>query len=156
MTRPLRDNHIRSNPHVAPFRQYTIRVLIFTVIFIPVLTIGILISLTTVIPDSFSVKNDAQRLKDWARAEMRRMEPDSTLRNDPVRLRLTDALTSSPEIHYRMSIEEERNGNLEKALDEIELGLGLVELHPRNKVDHIKYESRREQLKRRIAARVEP
>lgn len=155
MTRLQRDNHIRSNSYAALFRQYTVRVLIFAVIFIPVLAIGILISLTTVIPDLFAVKNDAQRLKDWTRTELRRMEFDSTPRNDPVRLRLTDALTSSPEIHYRMSIEEERNGNLEKALDEIELGLGLVELHPRNKVNHAKYESRREQLKRRIAARVE-
>lgn len=156
MTRPRHDNHILSNPRAALLRHYAIRVLIFTVIFIPVLAIGILISLTTVIPDSFAVKNDAQRLKDWARTELRRMEPDSTLRNDPVRLRLTDSLTNSPEIHYRMSIEEERHGNLEKALDEIELGLGLVELHPRNKVDHTKYESRHEQLKRRIPTRIEP
>jgi hypothetical protein len=127
-------------------------VLIFCAIFLPILVVGTFISLTTVIPDSYAFRDDAQRLKDWVRAELRRFQPDESLRNDVARLRLTGALTRDPEVHYRMSFEEERDGNLEKALDEIEMGLGLLELHPENRPDSARFQTRREQLKQKLQA----
>ncbi len=132
--------------------RYLIRALIFSAIFLPILAIGTLFSLTTVIPDSYAVRDDLWRLKEWTRNKLSRMQPGTSLRSDAARLRLTGALTRDAEVHYRMSLEEERDGNIEKALDEIELGLGIAELHPQDRAHLARFQERRQQLLQKLAA----
>lgn len=131
------------------------RTLIFIAIFLPVMSLGVLVSLTTVIPDSFSLRDDAQWLKDWVRTELNRLQPDPALQNDAWRLRL-GALSENPENHYRLSFVEEADGNLEKAIDEMDLALGLLELTPQESLQYDRYRQRRDTLKHKLARRQQP
>lgn len=132
--------------------QPAVKVFLFTIIFLPVLSLGVLVSLTTVIPDSYALRDDAQWLKDWVRTELNRLQPDPALRNDAWRLRL-GALSENPENHYRLSFVEEMDGNLEKAIDEMDLALGLLELSPGEHRQYAAYMQRRNALKQALARR---
>lgn len=141
-----------------PYRRFwrpAGKILLFTIIFLPVVSLGILVSLTTVIPSSFSLREDARWLKDWVRAELNRLQPDPTLRNDAWRLRL-GALSENPENHYRLSFVEETDGNLEKAIDEMDLALGLIELTPQESLQYGIYRKRSDTLKQKLARRQQP
>ncbi len=137
------------------YGRLAVKSVVFIAIFLPVLCLGILASLTTVVPDPFSLRDDAQWLKDWVRAELNRLQPDPALRNDAWRLRL-GALSENPESHYRLSLVEEADGNLEKAIDEMDLALGLLELAPRETRQHSAYSQRRDSLKQLLARRPQP
>jgi hypothetical protein len=132
--------------------QPAVKAFLFTIIFLPVLSLGVLVGLTTVIPDSYALRDDAQWLKDWVRAELNRLQPDPALRNDAWRLRL-GALSENPENHYRLSFVEETDGNLEKAIDEMDLALGLLELSPGKHRQYAAYMQRRDALKQALIRR---
>jgi hypothetical protein len=134
------------------FRHYALRAAVFCSIFLPLLAAGVALSLTTVVPDSYALRHDAVRLRDWIRDELRGMPPAGA-DVDLARLRLTSALTRSAEVHYRMSYVEERDGNLEKAVDELELAVGIAELHAHDAASLARLHDRRDELLRKLAVR---
>lgn len=141
-----------SQQKIRQFRCSAVEALIFTIIFLLILSLGVLVSLTTVIPDSYALRDDAQRLKNWTRAELNRLQPDPALRNDAWRLRL-GALSDNPENHYRLSLVEETDGDLEKAIDEMDLALGLLDLSSKEHREYATYMQRRDTLKKTLARR---
>ncbi len=151
---PLRQRTSSSLPQqkIRQFWQPAIKIFLFTIIFLPVLSLGVLVSLTTVIPNSYALRDDAQWLKDWVRTELYRLQPDPSLKNDAWRIRL-GVLSENPENHYQLSFMEETDGNLEKAMDEMDLALGLLELSPGEHRKYAAYLQRRDALKQALARR---
>jgi len=76
------------------------------------------------------------------------------LSEERTRIRLKGLLTTNPAVNYRVSLIEENKGNLEAAIDEIELALGLLELHSADRATKDKYVSRLQELKRKLGAQV--
>jgi hypothetical protein len=74
------------------------------------------------------------------------------LREESVRVRLTGLLTNNPAVHWRMSQIEEGKGNLATAIIEIELAIGLLELHSANKSVVDRYSNRLKELQAKSAA----
>jgi hypothetical protein len=74
------------------------------------------------------------------------------LREDRARLRLRGFFTNNPAVHYRISLIEEQQGRLETAVDEIELAVGLLELHSSDRAAKDRYAARLQDLKRKLAA----
>jgi hypothetical protein len=130
---------------------YIARVLIFSAIFLPLLIVGALVGLVTGLPDSTGLRNDAMYIREQARNFTRTLLPDDSLRNEAVRLRLAGALYDNPEAYYRSSLVEQADGNLEKALTDIELALGLLELAPHEHARLIEYDRRRSDLKKMLS-----
>ncbi len=73
-------------------------------------------------------------------------------RDEKTRVRLTGLLTHNPAVHYRVAAIEEAKGDLEAAIQEIELALGLLELHAADRAAQEKYRTRLQELKRKQAA----
>jgi len=76
-------------------------------------------------------------------------------RDEKTRVRLTGLLTHNPAVHYRVAAIEEAKGNLEAAIVEIELALGLLEVNVVDRATREKYQSRLEDLKRKQKAQPE-
>jgi hypothetical protein len=72
-------------------------------------------------------------------------------RDEKTRVRLTGLLTHNPAVHYRVAAIEEAKGNLEAAIEEIELAVGLLELHAADRAAQEKYRTRLQELKRKQA-----
>jgi hypothetical protein len=51
------------------------------------------------------------------------------LQDERTRLRLRGLLTTNPAVHYKMAALYEERGDMRQAIEEIELGIGLLELH---------------------------
>lgn len=75
------------------------------------------------------------------------------LREESARVRLTGLLTNNPAVHWRMSQIEEGKGNLATAIIEIELAIGLLELHSANKTVVDRYSNRLKELQAKFAAK---
>jgi hypothetical protein len=75
------------------------------------------------------------------------------LREESVRVRLTGLLTNNPAVHWRMSQIEEGKGNLATAIIEIELAIGLLELHSANKAVVDRYSNRLKELQAKSVAK---
>jgi len=91
---------------------------------------------------------DIQSLKQVLRGEVKR-----ALQNESVRIRLTGIATNNPAVHWRMSLIEESRGNFDLAVTEIELAIGLLELHSANKAVIDRYDGRLKELERKSVAR---
>jgi hypothetical protein len=74
------------------------------------------------------------------------------LKDPRTQIRLKGFLTTNPAVSYRVSLMEEKDGNLEAAIDEIELAIGLLELHSADRATQDKYTARLMELKRKLAA----
>ena len=73
-------------------------------------------------------------------------------RDEKTRIRLKGLLTINPAVHYRVAAIEEAKGNLAAAIEEIELALGLLELHAADRATQEKYRMRLQELMRKQAA----
>jgi hypothetical protein len=73
----------------------------------------------------------------------------AALKDEKTRVRLKGLLTNNPAVHYRVATIEEAKGNFEAAIEEIELALGLLELHATDRATQAKYQSRLQELKRK-------
>lgn len=116
---------------------------IFSVVFSTVFAIGLNISLNQVLPDVYSVERLLLKMGERISTE---------LENDRSRLRLAGFLSRNPYVHYRVSVLEENAGRLDRAIEEIELALGLFELSPANNPARDKYQRRLNELNRKRAA----
>jgi hypothetical protein len=76
------------------------------------------------------------------------------LRKEKTRLRLVGLFTPNPQVHYRVSYIDEQFGNLKGAIDEIDLAIGLLELHGADKSVRDRYARRLEELRKK--AEVKP
>ena len=72
-------------------------------------------------------------------------------REEKTRIRLKGLLTTNPAVHYRIAAIEEAKGNYEAAIEEIDLALGLLELHAVDRTTRDKYETRLQDLRRKLA-----
>lgn len=117
--------------------------LVFSAIFSAVFALGLNLSLNQVLPDVYSVERllliTGERI-------------NKELENDRSRLRLAGFLSRNPYVHYRISVLEENAGRLDRAIEEIELALGLFELSPANNPARGKYQKRLNELNSKRAA----
>lgn len=127
------------------------RVVIFCAIFLPLLTVGTLAGLVSALPDSTGLRNDALHIREKIRSFTRSRLPDDALRNEAVRLRLSAALYDNPEAYYRSSSIEQADNNMDKALTDMELALGLLELSPYDHARYAVYSRRRDGLKQMLS-----
>jgi len=72
------------------------------------------------------------------------------LRREETRIRLTGLLTTNPYVHMRVSQIKEKAGNIQGALDEIELAIGLFELHASDRQARQRYVARRDELIKKL------
>ncbi len=70
-------------------------------------------------------------------------------RDERTRIRLKGLLTTNPAVHYRVAAIEEAKGNFAAASEEIELALGLLELHGADRQTKERYLARLQELKRK-------
>jgi hypothetical protein len=77
----------------------------------------------------------------------------TAMKDEKTRIRLKGLLTTNPAVHYRVSAIEEANGNLDAAIEEIDLALGLLELHQVDRATREKYQARLQDLTRKRAAK---
>ncbi len=131
----------QQNP--ASLSAFAIKAFVFSVIFSAVFAVGLSVSLNTVLPDVYSVERLLARLGDKASAG---------LEDDRTRLRLAGFLSRNPYVHYRISVLEEKAGRLDRAVEEIELALGLFELGPQGHPAREKYLKRLNELRRKPPA----
>jgi hypothetical protein len=58
---------------------------------------------------------------------------------DEARIRAKGLLTNNPEVHYKIALLEYKKNNYIDALEEVELGIGLLEMNNSNKEYKIKF-----------------
>lgn len=73
-----------------------------------------------------------------------------TLKDEVTQFRVKGLLTTNPAVHWRVSQVQETRGNVRGALDEIELGLGLLELHSQDRAAKERFAARRDALRRQL------
>lgn len=74
------------------------------------------------------------------------------VRQEHTRLRLMGLLTTNPQVHMRVSYIKENSGDIKGAIDEIDLAIGLLELHSSDKAAKDRYRQRLEELKAKMPA----
>ena len=74
----------------------------------------------------------------------------NAVREEKTRVRLKGLLTNNPAVHLRVSIMEEEKGNIPTAIEEIELAIGLLELHSADRAAKDRYVARLQELKRKL------
>jgi hypothetical protein len=75
-------------------------------------------------------------------------------RDERTQVRLRGLLTHNPAVHFRAAALEEERGDLKDAIEEIELALGLLELHSADRAIQEKYQARLQELKRKQAGQL--
>lgn len=75
----------------------------------------------------------------------------NSVRKEEVQLRVRGFFTSNPQVHWNISVIEEKKGNLNAAVMEIELAIGLLEMHQASKDVVQRYKTRLETLKKASA-----
>ena len=74
----------------------------------------------------------------------------AALNDEKTMVRLKGLLTTNPATHYRVSVIEENSGNVTAAIEEIELAIGLLEIHNADRAAKEKYAMRLQELKRKL------
>ena len=74
------------------------------------------------------------------------------VRKDQNKLRLTGLFTTNPAVHMKVSYLREEAGDIKGAMMEIELAIGLLELHSAERAVRSRYEARLEELRRKLPA----
>lgn len=122
---PKTDDHASSNDYL----DFAIK----TVIAVVVVSfgLGILVSIVATAIDLAPVKTSIRKAANEERT----------------RIRLKGLLTTNPAVHYRISEIEEGKGNLRNAIEEIELGIGLLELHSTDRAAKERFARRLNSLK---------
>ena len=72
------------------------------------------------------------------------------VRQEHTRLRLMGLLTTNPQVHMRVSYIKENSGDIRGAIDEIDLAIGLLELHSSDKAAKDRYRKRLEDLRAKL------
>lgn len=117
----------------APRLSITDGLLAFTVraVIVVIVVVG---SLSAVLPDLRSIADSIKR----------------EVRQEHTRLRLTGLLTTNPQVHMRVSYIKESSGDIRGAIDEIDLAIGLLELHSTDKAAKDRYRMRLEELRKKL------
>ena len=71
-------------------------------------------------------------------------------RKEQNRIRLTGLFTTNPAVHMKVSHLREEAGDIKGAVMELELAIGLLELHSADKVVRSRYETRLDQLRKKL------
>jgi hypothetical protein len=117
---------------------FAVKSFVFSAIFSAVLAVGLSVGLNLALPDVYSVERLLTRL---------RQQMESELGTDRNRIRLVGFLTHNPYVHYKVSLLEEQKGNLEAAVEEIEMALGLFDMGPPNNPARERYAKRLNELR---------
>jgi len=132
-------------------KRFVARVLVFCAIFLPLLAVGTIAGLFAALPDSTGLRHDADYLREQVRGFTRHHWSNYALLKESVQLRLRGTLYDNPEAYHRSSLIEEADGNLDKALTDMELALGLLELLPPDHTQSAAFHQRRDHLKQRLS-----
>lgn len=137
---PVSENSSKNNAGLVFFAK---KALVFSAIFSAVFAIALNLSLNQILPDVYSVERLLLKVAERVNTEFE---------NDRSRLRLAGFLSRNPYVHYKISELEENAGRLDRAIEEIELALGLFELSPANNPARDKYQRRLNELNSKRAA----
>ena len=74
------------------------------------------------------------------------------LRKDENRIRLKGLFTTNPAVHMKVSYLKEQAGDIKGAVMEIELAIGLLELHSADKAVISRYQARLDELRKKMPA----
>ena len=124
------------------YTDFTVKLMLLTV----VVSLGITYAADSIFNsfmDTVATQFNMTPLRDKLRA---------TLSDEKTRVRLKGLLTTNPAVHYRVAAIEERDGNVVAAIEDIELALGLLEMHGADRATKEKYTSRLQELKRKLGA----
>jgi hypothetical protein len=119
--------------------HFTIKSVILTA----VLCAGLVISAGAIVT-GLDLRNRSKGVGEWLKSHVQR---------DKTRIRLVGLLTTNPQVHFRVSLIDEEAGNIGKAIDEIELAIGLLELHRAEKSVIDRYQRRLDALKQKAPAK---
>lgn len=72
-------------------------------------------------------------------------------RNEQARIQLTGLLTTNPYVYWRVSEIMEQKGDIERAIEQMQLAIGLFELHPSDKEARQRYAARLKELQKKSA-----
>lgn len=72
-------------------------------------------------------------------------------RNEQARIQLTGLLTTNPYVYWRVSEIMEQKGDIERAIEQMQLAIGLFELHPSDKEARQRYAARLKKLQKKAA-----
>lgn len=72
-------------------------------------------------------------------------------RNEQARIQLTGLLTTNPYVYWRVSEIMEQKGDIERAIEQMQLAIGLFELHPSDKEARQRYAARLKELQKKAA-----
>ncbi len=73
-------------------------------------------------------------------------------RNEQARIQLTGLLTTNPYVFWRVSEIMEQKGDIERAIEQMQLAIGLFELHPSDKEAKQRYAARLKELQKKAAS----
>lgn len=113
---------------------------------VAIVTVAVSVGITYVIDSALATFSEAlggyvaRSSQNWAKVR-------TALGDEKTRIRLRGLLTTNPAVHYRISLVEERDGKLANAIEEIELALGLLEMHGASPAIKEKYVTRLRALK---------
>ena len=127
-----------AQPQKSTFLGFVIRAAVVTAI----IALGIVYVIDSVV-ETASEYVDTGAVK----TKLRRIFQD-----EKTKVRLKGLFTSNPAVHYRVSLIDEREGRLASAIEEIELAIGLLELHSSDKAVRERYTTRLQELRRKQAA----
>jgi len=74
------------------------------------------------------------------------------LKDQKTKLRVKGLFLTNPAVSYRISFIQEHEGNLDAAVLEMELAMGLLELHSSDRAAKERYAARLQELKNKLAA----
>lgn len=124
------------------YLQFAVKSLILSLIFVAVMAVGLSVMLGTLTPDRTEVKRRVDRARENIIGE---------LAKEKTRIRIKGLFTTNPYVHWKVSLISESEGNIAGAVEEMELAMGLLEIHSADKSVMQKYEARTRELQRRLA-----
>lgn len=139
--------HMMSRAWLTRYIDFAVKLVIFTV----VVSLGI-INIADSIFTSFVEMASTQVKAAGTQIQPMRTKLRAALSDEKTRLQLKGLLTTNPAVHYRVSLIEERKGNLAAAIEDIELALGLLEMHGADRATKEKYTARLQVLTHKVAA----
>lgn len=124
------------------YLSFAVKSLLLSLIFTAIFAIGIGAIIGSIVPDGTEVK--------WRMGEAKE-KIIGELKKEKTKIRLKGLFTTNPYVHWKVSLIDQREGNIGDAIDEMELAIGLLELHSAEKSVKQKYEARVRDLQRKLA-----
>jgi hypothetical protein len=107
-----------------------------TAIAVAVVCLGFLFVVSAVVDDLASLEGRLRKI----------------VKEEVTAVRLRGLLTTNPAVHHKVAVILEERGDIKGAIQEIELGLGLLELHSQDREAKERFKSRLKALESKLAS----